>query len=127
MTPHGMIHWTELNTHDLDKARDFYGKTLGWTFDTMPMPDGSPYLICMAGDEMVGGMSKITDPRFKEAPEFWMTYFSIDDIDARLENAHDNGATVLMGPFDVPNVGRIAVVQSPSGSVAGWMTPADAA
>jgi uncharacterized protein len=26
-------------------------------------------------------------------------------------------------PFDVPNVGRIAIVQQPGGAGIGWMTP----
>ncbi len=30
-TKHGEIWWTELNTRDPEKARDFYTKVMGWT------------------------------------------------------------------------------------------------
>ncbi|TCD13436.1 VOC family protein [Oricola cellulosilytica] len=127
MTPHGMVHWTELQTHDAGKAKSFYGHTLGWTFDAMPMPDGTQYHLCMSGDEMAGGMFTMTDPQFKDVPEHWMTYFSVDDVDARLITAKEAGATVLREPFDVPGVGRIAILQAPGGAAMGWMTPAEPA
>jgi uncharacterized protein len=126
MTPHGMVHWNELNTHNMEKVKEFYAKTLGWTYDSMPGPGGSPYLLCMSEGEMVGGISKISDPRFKDVPEFWMTYFAVDDVDNRVENARDNGATVIMDPLDIPDIGRIAIIQAPGGAVMGWMTPAAA-
>lgn len=123
--PHGTIHWTELMTHDSDKARDFYNKTLGWTFESMPMGE-APYWIVMSGDEMVGGMFTMAGAEFANVPEHWMTYIAVDDVDARIEKAKANGGTVLREPFEVPTVGRIAMVQAPGGAVTGWMTPAEA-
>ena len=41
MTTHGHFHWNELVTRDVEKAKKFYGGTIGWTFDAMPMPDGT--------------------------------------------------------------------------------------
>ncbi|MFZ2100708.1 MAG: VOC family protein [Oricola sp.] len=124
MTPHGLIHWTELNTHDAEKAMDFYGKTLGWTFDAMPMGD-VPYFIAMSNGEMVGGIFTMTEPMFSAVPEHWMTYIAVDDVDERCEKAKAAGGAIMREPFDVPGVGRIAIVQAPSGSVTGWMTPAE--
>lgn len=127
MTPHGMIHWTELNTHDADKAMAFYGQSLGWTFDSMPMAGDVPYYICMSNGETVGGIFTMTDPMFASVPEHWMTYFSVDDVDDRVEMAKKNGATIIREPFDIPTIGRVAIVQAPGGSVTGWMTPSDLA
>jgi hypothetical protein len=53
-----------------------------------------------------------------------MAYIAVDDIDARLAKAEANGATVLRPAFDVPGIGRIAILQDPSGGAIGWMTPA---
>jgi predicted enzyme related to lactoylglutathione lyase len=33
-------------------------------------------------------------------------------------------ATPMRPPFDVPGVGRIAILREPGGAVVGWMTPA---
>ena len=46
-----------------------------------------------------------------------------DDIDARIELAKKGGATLAQEPFDVPGIGRIAMVREPGGALIGWMTP----
>ncbi len=38
MFEHGQFYWNELITPDVEKAKTFYAKILGWTFETMPMP-----------------------------------------------------------------------------------------
>jgi predicted enzyme related to lactoylglutathione lyase len=101
MTPHGLIHWTELNTHDPEKAKSFFGEALGWTFEAMPMADVPPYHICMSGGEVVGGLFMMTDPMFAAVPEHWMTYFAVDDVDASVEKAKAHGGTILREPYDV--------------------------
>ena len=35
---HGSFYWNELMTRDAEKAKKFYGDTIGWTFEAMPMP-----------------------------------------------------------------------------------------
>jgi predicted enzyme related to lactoylglutathione lyase len=124
MAEHGTFHWNELNTRDVEKAKKFYADTIGWTFDGMPMANGT-YWVAKAGDKMAGGifdMNSIGLP--KEVPEHWMSYLSVDDVDKRVGMAKKAGATILREPFDVPDVGRIAIVKEPAGAVIGWMTPA---
>jgi hypothetical protein len=41
MWSHGQFYWNELMTHDPERAKKFYGDTIGWTFEGMPMDDGS--------------------------------------------------------------------------------------
>ena len=55
MTEHGIFHWNELNTRDVEKAKAFYEKAIGWTFDGMPMQNGT-YWVAKVGDKMVGGI-----------------------------------------------------------------------
>jgi predicted enzyme related to lactoylglutathione lyase len=57
-------------------------------------------------------------------PEQWVPYLAVDRIDARYETALAAGATPMRPPFDVPGVGRIAILREPGGAVVGWMTPA---
>ena len=52
---HGNFYWNELMTRDVEKAKKFYGDTIGWTFDAMPMPDGT-YWVAKMGDKPVGGL-----------------------------------------------------------------------
>lgn len=126
MTAHGQFHWNELMTRDLAAAKKLYGEALGWTFEEMPMPDGTLYQICNSGDEMVGGMFDISGkPEMADVPATWRAYIAVDDIDARLKKAKALGASVMGEPFDVQGVGRIATIMQPDGAVVGWMTPSD--
>lgn len=124
MTAHGTIHWTELNTHNAEKAMKFYGETLGWTFERVPMAGDAPYYLIESDGETVAGLFTMTGLKFSMVPEHWFTYFSVDDVDARIAAAKAAGGKIMRAPFDVPNVGRVAIVKSRSGSVSGWITPA---
>ena len=123
MTAHGHFHWNELLTRDVEGAKKFYGQTIGWTFDSMPMPDGATYWTAIMGDEMVAGIFPTDRPEFKGVPEAWMSYLAVDDVDARVKKAVAAGAKLMRPVFDVPHVGRIAILTEPGGAGVGWMTP----
>jgi hypothetical protein len=125
MTAHGAFHWNELNTRDVKKAKDFYKKTLGWTFEDQPMGPGQTYTIIKSNGQMVGGIFKMDGPMFKGIPENWFTYIAVDDVDKRLKKLKDAGGKVIREPWDVPTVGRIAIVADSGGAVHGWMVPAE--
>lgn len=121
MTEHGHFNWNELMTRDVDSAKRFYADTLGWRFETMPMPDGL-YHVAMVGDAMVGGMFDISAPQFEGVPATWFAYIEVDDVDARVAHAIKAGAILTRPLFDVPQTGRIALLQQPDGAMIGWMT-----
>ena len=120
---HGTFHWNELMTWNVEQAKSFYADTLGWTYDAMPMEEGT-YWIMKSGDTVVGGMFQLTKPQFEGVPEGWMAYIAVDDIDARVAKATAAGAALMRPPFDIPGVGRIAIMREPGGAGIGWMTPA---
>jgi predicted enzyme related to lactoylglutathione lyase len=122
MTTHGHFHWNELVTRDVEKAKKFYGDTIGWTFDGMPMPDGT-YWVAKMGAAFVGGLFPISDPQWEGVPEHWMSYLSVDDVDARVKKAQAAGAKLMRPAFDIPGVGRIAILTEPGGAGVGWITP----
>ena len=62
-----------------------------------------------------------------DVPSHWMSYIAVDNIDERLLKAKGAGAQVLREPFDVPNVGRIAMIVDAGGGHIGWMTPTEMA
>jgi len=123
---HGKFYWNELMSHDTERDKKFYADTLGWSFEGMPMPEGGTYWIVKVGDQPVGGIFDINSPQFGSVPESWMSYIAVDDVDARVKKAQSCGATLMKPIFDVPGVGRIAVLREPGGAGIGWMTPAKA-
>jgi hypothetical protein len=54
-----------------------------------------------------------------------MAYLAVDDVDARVKKAQTAGATLMRPIFDVPGVGRIAILREPGGAGIGWITPAN--
>jgi predicted enzyme related to lactoylglutathione lyase len=119
---HGHFYWNELMTRDVEGAKSFYGTTVGWQFDGMPM-EGSTYWVCKDGDQAVGGIMDMNRPDFEGLPPHWFAYLAVDDVDARVEKAKAAGAELLRPLFDVPGVGRIAILKDPTGAALGWMTP----
>ena len=123
MTAHGLVHWNELNTHDSEAARAFYGSVLGWTFEAMPMGDGSLYWIIRSGDALVGGIFEMVHPAFDGIPEHWFTHIAVDDIEERVARVRENGGTVTREPFKVGGVGTLAVLRAASGSYCAFVQP----
>ena len=122
MAAHGTFVWFELNTDDVAKAKAFYGKTLGWTFSEMTMGPGPAYTIVHSGETMIGGI--VTGMAPPGTPPHWFDYLEVDDVDKRSAAFGSNGGAVIRPPFDIPNVGRIAIVRDSSGAVLGLMTSA---
>jgi len=121
---HGKFIWNELNTHNVEAAKKFLGGALGWSFEAMPMPDSSTYWIIKNGNDRVGGIFDLNVlPDCKNVPEHWLSYVGVDDVDTRCKKAIAAGAKEIRPPFDVPNVGRIGIIQQPGGAGVAWMTP----
>jgi predicted enzyme related to lactoylglutathione lyase len=124
MWSHGTFYWNELLTRDVERAKQFYQETIGWSFDAMPMPDGRTYWCAMVDGKPVAGLFPIDTPEFEGVPESWMSYLAVDDVDKRVEKATKAGAKLMKPIFDVRGVGRIAILKEPGGAGVGWMTPA---
>jgi predicted enzyme related to lactoylglutathione lyase len=122
---HGTFCWNELMTHDVEKAKAFYSKVVGWAFDAMPMVGGGTYWVAKVGDKQVGGIFPMKGAEYKGMEERWVSILAVDDVDARVKKATKAGAKIMKGPFDIPNIGRVAYVQEPGGAMIGWLTPAE--
>jgi predicted enzyme related to lactoylglutathione lyase len=123
MTAHGHFHWNELLTADVERAKRFYGETIGWTFQPMPTPDGATYWLAITDGIPVAGIFPTNRPEYKNVPEAWMSYLAVDDVDARVKKAVAAGAKLMKPIFDIPDVGRLAILTEPGGAGVGWITP----
>lgn len=120
---HGAVSWTELMTNDVEAASAFYADLFGWKLEPMPMPDGSggTYTVITAGEEPIGGMM-VLPPDAGDMPPAWGTYVTVDDTDAVAARVTELGGSVLMGPMDIPTVGRFCVIRDPQGAVISAIT-----
>ncbi|HZJ46405.1 MAG TPA: VOC family protein [Pyrinomonadaceae bacterium] len=106
--------WNELATRDTEKAGDFYSSVFGWNKNTKqfgPME----YTIFENEGRGNGGMFAIT-PEMGNLPPHWLTYFAVDDCDAKVRKATELGARVMKPADDIPGVGRFAILLDPPGA-----------
>lgn len=128
----GTLGWNELNTRDPDAAKDFYAAVFGWRGEKFEMEgEGPDYVVWrLDGEENgVGGMLDMRGQVPDEIPAHWMVYFNVDDTDATVEQVSERGGDVVVGPEEIPNVGRFAVLRDPQGAhfaVIKVQPPADA-
>lgn len=119
----GAMSWNELNTRDSDAARSFYGDVFGWSFEEKEFEGAGTYTSISLGEETVGGLSNITDRVPAEVPAHWLVYFAVEDADATLAKANERGSEVFVGPMDVAEVGRLAVLKDPWGAIFAVIQP----
>ena len=116
----GDFCWNELVTTSVLAAKKFYSGLLGWK--TKPFKGGMvDYTIIQKGRDGMGGMMKCPKPG---NPAQWIPYVLVADVDATVKKAVKLRGQVFMPPFDVPTVGRIAVLADPQGAAFGIIKPA---
>lgn len=114
------FHWAELHAKDPASAVPFYQHTLGVGHDTMDMGPELYHLLVAGGHGTCG----ITRQMHEGAPPMWLYWAVVEDADAALARATEQGGQVLMGAFDVPDIGRMGVLQDNQGAVLGVIKPA---
>jgi predicted enzyme related to lactoylglutathione lyase len=121
---HGAIWWSELLTRDVAAAKAYYATVCGWTFDEMPMGD-TTYNVAKMGEKMVAGIMDIGAAEgMEDLPPLWITYLAVDDVDHAAEQTGAGGGEVVRAPWEIPGIGRIAMLKDPSGAIVGIMKPA---
>ena len=111
---HGRFSWNELMTTDVQGAKVFYSKLFGWQYETFPMESMSYEVIRSEGQE-TGGIMPMP-PQNEGHPPVWGVYVTVDDVDATAKLAEKLGGKVHLPPTDIPEVGRLAVLQDPQGA-----------
>jgi predicted enzyme related to lactoylglutathione lyase len=106
--------WNELVTPDVARATAFYKDVLGVDWEEMSMGEGASYTCLVVDGRQVAGAMP---PQMEDVPPHWNVYFNVEDVDAAIEKATSLGATVVAPAFDVPTVGRLAVLTDPQGGM----------
>ncbi len=113
---HGDFIWYELMTPEPQAAQSFYGGLVGWTFKDSGMPDAD-YRLFSAGANEVGGVMPLSPEMLSGgAHPAWVGYIGVDDVDATAAAIKAAGGSIHMPPWDVPGVGRLAMVADPQGA-----------
>ena len=113
----GDFVWCDLSAFNADRAREFYGRLLGWHFEEISQPDGTPYAIAFTSAGESAGIFDMPEPFQKMGlPSFWMSYVEVNDIRAAVERARERGGRVEFGPQAFGDNSSIALIRDPLGA-----------
>lgn len=116
----GGFSWTELHSADIDKDLPWLKAVFGFDVGEMPMPQGGTYYLLKIDDEMRAGACQ---KMMEEAPAMWLTWVNVPSCDDSLAAATEHGGKVLMPGMDMEGVGRMGILQDPTGGVIGVLQP----
>ncbi|WGL52655.1 VOC family protein [Nocardioides sp. BP30] len=107
--------WNELVSPDIDTATGFYAELLGVTWEDTPMAEDSmlaSYRTLQVEGRAVGGA---LPPPMEGLPPHWNVYFNVADVEQSIATALSLGGSSVVPAFDVPDVGRMAMLADPQG------------
>jgi len=109
----GTPNWTDIGSPDPDVTASFYSALFGWQVEQAdPDPQYGGYRMASINGRVVAGIGPAQAP----GVPWWTTYVSVDDADTTAKVVQDLGGQVLVEPFDVGPVGRMAVFNDPMGA-----------
>ncbi len=112
----GVPCWVDTVHDDPAAAAAFYGGVLGWDMeDALPPDAGAHYFMARIDGRLVAAVG--SRPEALPAGPAWNTYIAVDDADASAARAEELGGTLVMGPMDVGDAGRMAAIADPEGAL----------
>jgi len=112
------IFRVSLEVADSKRAHRFYSKLLG--IEGRLVGGGRVYFDC---GPVILALVDVSAGKKRPKPAPQDVYFAVEDVDATAAKATDSGGGVALAPFDIAEVGRIAIVKDPFGAVFAVMTP----
>jgi len=115
---HGAPCWTDLSTNEPARAKNFYSTLFGWTYQDNDMGGGNYYSMARLEGRDAAAIYGQGEAEVEQgvAPR-WSTYINVDDVDAAAAKVVPAGGTLMMQPFDVMGMGRMALMFDPTGAV----------
>src|SRR5204863_2250128 len=100
------IH-VELNTTDVDKAKQFYGRLFDWKLEDVQVPPVGSYTMVQPGQGTGGGIMKQMIPG---ASSLWLAYVEVEDISAATKKAQSLGAKVMADVKEISDMGWLSSI-----------------
>src|SRR6266480_2161726 len=115
----GRFVWHDLNSTDVEAAKGFHTALLGWDVEVWK-PGEMDYQMISAQGKQHGGFGEAQGG----APSHWLGHVVVEDVGAAGKRAQGAGGSIIAGPMDIPEVGKILVIRDPQGAVISAFQPA---
>ena len=111
----GSFCWPELATSDAGGAKSFYKGVFGWDANDSPAGPDMVYTMLQKSGKNVGALYGLGAQQ-KGVPPHWNIYVAVASADETAKKAKGLGGKVLMEPFDVMDIGRMAIIEDRQGA-----------
>ncbi len=121
---HGRFVWYDLITTDVEAAKAFYIKVMGWGARDTSVPGRA--LFTVGGASVSGLMDLPEDARKMGLKPRWMGYVGVNDVNATADRIKRLGGAVYVPPTDTPNICRFSVFADPQTATLAlfeWLKP----
>ena len=115
----GRFCWLDLVATDAAEAEAFYARLFGWASDPQAANGGTFTRLRHTGQD-VGSMYQMSRKQFEHGiPSHWTPYVKVDGLSDVAEQAERLGGGILVSPFTVSGIARIALIQDSVGAPVG--------
>jgi uncharacterized protein len=115
----GKFVWHEQVSSDPKQAQDFYTELFSWDTEVFKPGEVDYAMISSSGQSHGGfGMAQEGAP-----PPHWLSHVRVENVDETIEKAKNAGGKVAAGPFEMGEVGRMAIISDPQGAYLGIYQP----
>jgi predicted enzyme related to lactoylglutathione lyase len=108
----GKFVWHEQVSSDPKQAQDFYTQLFGWDTEVFK-PGEADYTMISSAGQSHGGFGKAMEGA---PPPHWLSHVRVENIEETVEKAKSAGGKLAAGPFEMGEVGRIAIIGDPQGA-----------
>jgi len=108
----GKFVWHEQVSPDPSKAQAFYTQLFGWGTEVFK-PGEADYTMIAAGGGNHGAFATAMEGA---PPPHWLGHVRVDKLEETIEKAKQAGGTLAAGPFEMGEVGRMAIIADPQGA-----------
>ncbi len=115
----GKMVFAALVTPDLIAAERFYSSLFGWRFTNAYLGRTLYGQASLGGRTVAAIAQKPMEPAGRPA---WRSFLSTDTLAASVDTAVAHGASVLVAPHELANIGHDALLRDPQGAVFGMLT-----
>jgi uncharacterized protein len=118
-TAAGKFVWHEQVSSDPKQAQDFYTQLFGWGTEAFK-PGEVDYTMMSSGGQVHGGFGTAQEGA---PPPHWLSHVAVEDLDETIEKTKAAGGRLATGPFDMADVGRMAIIADPQDAFLGVYQP----
>ena len=122
-TATGQFCWVDLAPTDAARATAFYRQVFGWT-PREQAANGGTFTRLQLSERDVGSIYQLRRKRIDDGmPSHWTPYVRVDDADDAARRTVACGGEVIVRPFAVAGMARIALIMDSVGAIVGLWEP----